>query len=271
MSNSMHDQELHEELSAFIDGELDPERARFLQQRLAHDADLRARWERWQLLSSSMRRQALPLPAGFAERVGAALAAQSVPALPTRNRALRWAGGAALAASLGVAGMFVFDAMRSPQPVMPAPVAPQVAAVHVEPVPAAPRAGMPPAVPAQADAVKPVASRMLAARSGSGKHASAVERIHAEMPGSAIKLPIPVQSGVVTAFRSPLRPLLMRLPQQRPDFSPFPQPYPIDPELEAYLQQQRTGASRDVFARDRMSQPDDGAVRQVAWPQDGQH
>ena len=276
----MHDQALHEDLSAFMDGELDAERARFLQQRLSHDAELRARWERWQLVSSSMRRQAQPLPDGFADRVATALTAETVQATPIYNHALRWAGGAALAVSLSVAGVFVFDAMHQSQPVLQVPVAPQVAVAHAVHTPATHHVVVPLAIPAQsipshtqmasAVAVKTVAPRNIVSRTISARQPSS-ERMVAAVPEPAIKLPIPVQSGVVTAFRSPLRPLLMRRQLQRPNFAPFPQPYPIDPELEAYLQQQKTGASHDVFAKDGMSQPDDNAVRQVAWPQDGQH
>lgn len=224
---------LHEDLSAFLDGELDAERTRFLLQRLGHDADLRGCWERWQLASSSMRRQAQPLPADFADRVLRALDADSGAVAPQRSRALRWAGGAALAASLSVAGVFVFDAMHQPRASMQ-----PVAAAHLE-----------------LDPISPIQRTALA------------------LPEPVIKLPIPVKSGVVTAFRSPLRPVLLRQPSQRPTFSPFPQPYPIDPELEAYLQQQKSGAGRDVFTQNPVNLPDSGdsAVRRVAWPQDGQH
>jgi anti-sigma factor RsiW len=224
---------LHEELSAYMDGELDADRARFLQQRMRHDADLRARWERWQLLSSSMRRQAQPLPPDFADRVASALDADAVHAVPVRNRALRWAGGAALAASLSVAGVFVFDATHQPQA-----TAPQVAATPTGP----------PAI-------------------------SPIQRTAIALPEPRIVLPIPVHDGVVTAFRSPLRPAVLRQQRQAPEFSPFPQPYAIDPELEAYLQRQKSGANRDVFTRDGVNLPDtgDSAVRTVAWPQDGQH
>jgi len=77
----------------------------------------------------------------------------------------------------------------------------------------------------------------------------------------------------VTAFRSPLHPVLLREQASRPAFAPFPQPYAVDPELEAYLQRQRTGATHDVFAEDaaNLSGRDDSAVRTVAWPQGGQH
>ena len=225
-------QELHEDLSAFMDGELDVERARFLQQRLAHDTELRARWERWQLLSSSMRRQAQPLPADFADKVSRALDAETVHATPTHGRALRWGGGAALAASLAVAAVFVFDAMHQPRAAIP-----QFAAVH------APVTILP------------------------------IERTVLPLPEPVIKLPIPLQSGVVTAFRSPLHPVAMREQAQRTTFAPFPQPYPIDPELEAYLQSQKPGSRRDVFTDGAMNPSDasDSDVRTVAFPQDGQH
>jgi len=228
------DSELHEELSAFMDGELDADRARFLQQRLAHDAALRARWERWQLLSSSMRRQAQPLPADFADKVGRAIDADSVSETPKRSHALRWAGGTALAASLAVAAVFVFDATHQPQR-----ASQQVATAAA--TPAAPSTIMP------------------------------IQRTVLPLPEPVVKLPIPVQSGVVTAFRSPLHPVLFREQGPRATFAPFPQPYAVDPELEAYLQRQKTSATRDVFAEDARNRANDGAVRTVAWPQDDQH
>ncbi len=229
---AMSEEELHEELSAFMDGELDADRARFLQQRLGHDAELLARWERWQLLSASMRRQGQPLPAGFADRVGQALAVPTPQAASVRNRALRWSGGTALAASLAVAGVFVFDAMHEPHSV------PQVATTYAQPITISP-----------------------------------IQRTVLTLPEPVIQLPIPVESGVVTAFRSPLHPVLLRQLPQRASFAPFPQPYPIDPELEAYLQRQKSGATHDVFIENGVKLPDasDSAVRTVAFPQDGQH
>ena len=220
------EEELYEELSAFMDGELDAERTRFLMQRLSHDAQLRERWERWQLASSALRRQAQPAPAGFADRVAKALDAESVPSVGYRGRGMRWAGGAALAASLAVAAVFVYDALHAP-----AHLAPQIAAVTAAPI-----------LP--------------------------IERTVVPLSDPIVKLPIPVQSGVVTAFRSPLHPALVRDPPQHPNFAPFPQPYPIDPELEAYLQSQKSGATHDVFTQDANR---NGAVRTVSWPLDGQH
>jgi len=228
---TLTESELHEELSAFMDGELDAERARFLQQRLAHDSALRARWERWQLMSSSMRRQAQPLPTGFADRVSRALDTEVAAHAPKHGHGLRWGGGLALAASLAVAGVFVFDATHEPQHALQVAPSHQLAATH--------------------PAVMPIQRTVL------------------PLQEPVVKLPIPVESGVVTAYRSPLHPVLLREQAQRPSFAPFPQPYAIDPELEAYLQRQKAGATRDVFAEDaaNFSNHGDGAVRTVAYPQ----
>jgi anti-sigma factor RsiW len=222
----MNENELNEELSAFMDGELDADRTRFLQQRLSHDAELRARWERWQMLSSAMRRQGQPAPAGFAERVARAIDAEAAPAHARPMRGMRWIGGAALAASLVVAAAFVLHPGQKP----PAAVAPIAAATHAPILP--------------------------------------IQRTELPMPEPVVDLPIPVRSGVVTAFHSPLQPILVREQPQRPNFAPFPQPYAIDPELEAYLQSQKDGKPRDVLGQDPANS---GAVRTVAWPQDQQH
>jgi len=219
---AMNENELLEELSAFMDGELDAERSRFLMQRLAHDSELRARWERWQLQSGAMRRMAQPLPPGFADRVARAIDDQPAIVARPMARGLRWAGGVALAASLVVAATFVFDASHAP----PA-TAPKVAVAQS-------------AAPAT---VLPVTRTVLAT------------------PEPTIKLPIPVRSGVVTAFRLPLHSTLQRDPAQpqRPNFQPFPQPYAIDPELEAYLQDRKVGRTHDVFS-------ENANVRTASWP-----
>lgn len=224
--------ELLEELSAFMDGELDAERSRFLLQRLAHDAALRARWERWQLLSGAMRKMAQPLPANFAQRVAAAIEAEPVAAVRSMGGRLRWAGGAALAASLAVAGLFVFNAMHAPQW---APV-PKLALDH-----------------------HPAAEVMPIARTTLPAPEPSIE---------PIQLPIPVRAGVVTAYRQPLRPVLANAPAAaaaQTKFQPFPQPYAIDPDLAAYLQNRKSGQTRDVFTEDAVHQGSD-AVRTVSWP-----
>lgn len=101
-----------QQLSALIDGALAPDEARFLLRRIQHDGELAECWERWQLAGEVLRGRATAvLPAGFAVRVGAAIAADSATALQTsvqpRTRWARWGGSAALAASVAVVAMLV--------------------------------------------------------------------------------------------------------------------------------------------------------------------
>lgn len=224
------DDELLEQLSAFMDGELDADRSRFLLQRLAHDESLRARWERWQLQAGAMRKMAQPVPAAFAARVALAIdthdGATVAAAVASTSQRRRWLGGLALAASLTVAGIFAFDMLHVHQ--------------HFAP-------------PKLANIGRPEPTQM------------PITRTALAMPTPEIKLPIPVHSGVVVAFRQPLHPSLAREPvAPAVGFQPFPQPYAIDPELEAYLQGRKGGRTRDVF-RDDAASNGNGAVRTAAW------
>lgn len=121
MSNTFHGDDC-ENLSALFDGELDGDAARFALKRLGHDAQWRQACGRWQLCGDVLRGRAQGVaPADFADRVAAAIAAEaaiarsrdSVAAAPaeairTRPRSRRgWLGGAALAASVAVAALFV--------------------------------------------------------------------------------------------------------------------------------------------------------------------
>lgn len=109
--------ELHcrQQLSAMLDGALAPDQARFLLRRLQHDHELAGCWERWQVYGDLMRGAAPAiLPADFSRRVQAALAGgevalqqQRASGGAARPRWTRWAGGAALAASVAVAALFV--------------------------------------------------------------------------------------------------------------------------------------------------------------------
>jgi negative regulator of sigma E activity len=143
------------QLSAFMDGELPADEARFLLRRLQHDDELRGCWERWQVSGAVMRGQVgRCVEGGFSGRVAEAVAAESkLPqgAIGT-PRWLRWGGGAALAASVAVVALFL--ARQAPTlrtvPVAPAPLADaQPAAAQrapVQPVQPAP-VTTPPAAP----------------------------------------------------------------------------------------------------------------------------
>ena len=92
------DPRMKEQLSAWLDGELPADEARFLQRRLDNDPALRAQFERWQLASACLRGQPVRLmPAGFAARVQAACA-------PTTSRA-RWPWFASAAAAMLLVAM----------------------------------------------------------------------------------------------------------------------------------------------------------------------
>jgi negative regulator of sigma E activity len=109
-----------QQLSALVDGALPPDEARFLLRRLQHDGALAGRWERWQVYGECMRGGVSQLlPADFSQRVCAALEAEAARALPVaavrgaRPTWTRWAGGAALAASVAMAAFVVVQ--RDPQ------------------------------------------------------------------------------------------------------------------------------------------------------------
>lgn len=237
--------EFNQDLSALLDGELDGERSRFLMQRLQHDTELRQRWERWQLFSACLKGEPTqPLPADFAERVLAGLDLDSSLAnrdasdpRPTprqrslaSSRTLRWMGGVALAASVGLAALL----LRPPAPEPVASVTRPLQQVEIEPVRIA-------------------------------------------LPAPVVELPIPVHAGVVSAYRSPLRVVAVASTQHpHATFSPFPQPYAIDPELEAYLARQKSGAPaapRDVFSEHNVYLPtgNDGMAGTVSWSPDDEH
>lgn len=138
-----HDDTLLQDLSAWMDGELPPDQARFLERRLAADPELRARWERWQFASACLRGQvALPSP-GLPGAVAAALAGET----PVVRRRWPWVAGlaaAVLAAALlpGLTGSGDSPGLPSPAPGLagpdrPAPVLPVPGSGPVSPAPVA--------------------------------------------------------------------------------------------------------------------------------------
>ena len=195
MPTSQHLDADGETLSALFDGELQGDAARFALKRLEHDARWRAACGRWQLGGDVLRGRAEALaPAGFAERVGAALAEeaaqesavagrQAVGANGTSRR--RWIGGAALAASVALAALFVASPLSQPggEPasevlvaeggtVVPVPSSPDAGQRLASQAPIAAPAAPAPSVPtgvglaaaavAVADRARPAASRRVA-------------------------------------------------------------------------------------------------------------
>ena len=133
MSTTQHHDAERETLSALFDGELRGDAACFALKRLDHDARWRDACGRWQLAGDALRGQAMAAaPAGFADRVGAALAGENTMAptavatgharvaahgTPSRRR---WIGGVAIAASVAAAALFVTRPLPEPD----APIAP---------------------------------------------------------------------------------------------------------------------------------------------------
>lgn len=111
---------IEEQVSALADGELPADEARFLLRRLSSDAALRGRWMRVHTISACVRRQYVPLDAGFAHAVMAAIELEATPA--ARRRWLRPALGGLVAAGVAAFAL-VMVAPQAPQPGAPATVA----------------------------------------------------------------------------------------------------------------------------------------------------
>lgn len=167
--------EIHcrQQLSAMLDGALPPDEARFLLRRLQHDHDLAGCWERWQLCGDLMR-GSMPalLPRDFSRRVLGAIGDEGQARAASADTGSRvghrwgWAGGAALAASVAVAALFIVQ--RNPAVVEPAASAPSVPLAAAAPAPVTtvtPRPASPePSLPTPApDAAAGVAAAALAA------------------------------------------------------------------------------------------------------------
>ncbi len=196
------DPKTREQLCAWMDGELPAEEALFLERRLAHDTELRAQWERWQLASACMRGQApAPMRADFSERV---LAAVSLPEQAASKRRPVW--GWAIAASFAALAVTVALQMRPENPAS----APAVASAHATPMTTAPIT----ASPASADMV---AANIAAAPSPEPIVAEAVVK-----PAAAVRAPAVNRSTATVALRSP-----------SPTDSQSPTQFPLSQSTEA--------------------------------------
>lgn len=174
-----------QQLSALVDGELPLEQARFLLRRLEHDDDLSRCQERWQVLGDVLRGQACaPAPAGFAERIQRAVAAEprplesnATPVAHVRRRGwLRMGGGAALAASVAAIALFMSRG-QLPDPAVPSPPITVIASQAQLP-PSAPRAPSAPAAVADAAlAVAAVPAAVTARRSSATRNQQAARSV----------------------------------------------------------------------------------------------
>ncbi len=111
-----------------MDGELDSAHASRVFDEITRNADLRAAWSRYHLMSDAMRDQLAPsAPADFAERMRAALASEPPMAARRRLRAslAKPVAGLALAASVAALAILGVNVLRSERPSTPATVVAQ--------------------------------------------------------------------------------------------------------------------------------------------------
>ncbi len=124
--------DLKQQLSALVDGELDDQRARFLLRRLGADPALAASWSRWHLTRACLRREtAGALRTDFASAISQALADDRAPQRVAGGHLLRWGAGLAVAASVAVAVLLTVPLGPSPPPSAPAVAAAPLPAAQV--------------------------------------------------------------------------------------------------------------------------------------------
>lgn len=94
---------IHEQISALVDGELDPGETKLLLRRFAQDPELKAAWERYQRCGELVEEAVeTPIGADIADDVRAAIEAEDPPVTPAR-RAPEWTrpvAGVAVAATV---------------------------------------------------------------------------------------------------------------------------------------------------------------------------
>ncbi|NCT66286.1 MAG: sigma-E factor negative regulatory protein [Rhodanobacteraceae bacterium] len=101
-------EQIHEHLSALMDGELERDQTRFLLRRLATDQELPLRWARYHVVRETLRRQdTVVLAPDFAAAVSARLQHEAIAPAHGAGRWLRWGTGGAIAASVAVAALML--------------------------------------------------------------------------------------------------------------------------------------------------------------------
>ena len=122
-------EQIREQVSAFLDGELPSSETELLLKRLMRDAELRESFGRYALIGESMRGTAkVPITRGFAARINGAIDGEPATAAPpaVRVRANRWwrpfagaavAAGVAAVAIVGLQQRAVEPALRAALPV----------------------------------------------------------------------------------------------------------------------------------------------------------
>lgn len=141
-------EQIREQISALVDGELAGAEQRLLLERLTRDPALRAHWANYQLISDSLRQSLAPLTdPGLAERVMAAVEAEPAQRAARPSRwldVLKPVAGLAVAASVAVVAVLT---LQAPEVAPPGAAGTQVAATAPAPADYARLAPPSPVVP----------------------------------------------------------------------------------------------------------------------------
>lgn len=99
-------QQIREQLSALMDGELPKDETAFLLRRVAHDRALLQQWSSYHVCRQVLRRQDLmALPSDFADTVLARIGDEPLQGPVRKGRVLQWVSGGAIAASVAVVAL----------------------------------------------------------------------------------------------------------------------------------------------------------------------
>jgi len=127
--------EIREQLSALMDGELARDQVRFLLRRIDGDARLARSWANYHLAGEVLRQRAAPLP--LREDFANVLVQRIEQSTSGIGRhLLRWAGGGAIAAAVAVFALVSMRPAVGPEPAA-TPLAAAPIAAHVVDAPAA--------------------------------------------------------------------------------------------------------------------------------------
>jgi negative regulator of sigma E activity len=147
-------EDIREQLSAFMDGELGREERAFLLRRLDHDANLRGTWARYHLIRDVLAQRGSVRPLDLSASVMAAIERDEAAAASARTAPLwrPWAG-LAVAASVALLALGVL----SPRVERPQAAPGEVVAVRAAPAVDLPRPIVP-SIPPGAAGVQPVSA-----------------------------------------------------------------------------------------------------------------
>lgn len=140
MTADILNDEIRQQLSTLVDGELERDQARFLIRRLADDTELSGCWQRWHVAGECLRgRGAAPLRTDFVARISLAIADDATPRRGVSSETLKWLGGFAVAASVALVALMAVrpeaDTGAPASPPLIAVATPVTPAVEVAPSP----------------------------------------------------------------------------------------------------------------------------------------